>query len=43
MQVFNETDGDHDRRAGQTEEEQDLEKVHSQMSEDIHDDNSTVR
>jgi hypothetical protein len=43
MQVFNEADGYHDRRAGQSEEEQDLEKVHSKVSEDIHDGNSIVR
>ncbi len=43
MQVFNEADGYHDRRAGQPEEEQNLEKVHGKVSEDVHDGNSTVR
>jgi hypothetical protein len=43
MQVFDKTDSYHDRRAGQSEKEDRLKKVHDKVSEEEHDADSTVR
>ncbi len=43
MQVFDKADGDHDRRAGQPEKEERLEKVSGKAGEGVHDAHSTVR
>lgn len=43
MQVFDKTNRHHHRRTGQSEEEQDLKKMHDSMSEEGHDAHSIVR